>query len=132
MVPDLNNIKTMDYLKITLFFFAGYLTTEANAQSNSDHVLPKNSFIIRIDSLEVDLYNNYEADNPPFDLNKLHEPTLFILDDKELKISDFSELIVDKENIHSVTIIQDAVEIKASGYGKFNSIVRVMTKKEED
>lgn len=122
----------MDNLKITLFFIAALLTFEGNAQSKKDKALPKNSFIIKIDSLEIDIYNNYEGDTPPLSLNKLREPTLFILDDKELKITSFSELKVEKEKIESVTIIQDPVELKGLGYDRFNSIVKVRTEEEKE
>ena len=122
----------MNYLKITLFFIAGFLTFESNAQSKADNALTENSFIIKIDSLEIDIYNNYEADIPPINLNNLQEPTLFILDDKELKISKFSELKVDKEKIESVTIIQDPTQIKELGYIRFKSIVKVKTEEEKD
>lgn len=121
----------MNYLKITLLFIAGFLTFEGNAQSKPDNALPKNSFIIKIDSLEIDIYKNYESDIPPLNLNNLREPTLFILNEKELKISNFSELKVDKEKVQSVTIIQDPAEIKGLGYSRFNSIVKVKTEEEE-
>ena len=119
-------------MKITLFFISGFLTFESNAQSKADNALPKNSFIIKVDSLEIDIYNNYEADIPPINLNNLREPTLFILDDKELQISKFSDLKVDNEKVESVTIIQDPVEIKEMGYSRFNSIVKISTKEEID
>ena len=122
----------MNYLKITLLFIAGFLTFEGNAQSKSANALLRNSFIIKIDSLEIDIYKNYESDIPPLNLNNLREPTLFILDEKELKIANFSELKIDKEKIQSVTIIQDPAEIKELGYNRFNSIVKVETEEEED
>ena len=117
----------MNYLKIALFFIAGFLTFESKAQSKPDKALPKDSFIIKIDSLEIDIYNNYDSDIPPINLNNLREPTLFILDDKELQISRFSELKVDNEKVESVTIIQDPIEIKELGYNRFNSIVKIRT-----
>ncbi len=124
------NLLRMTYLKIVLFFAAVFWTVEGSAQSMADNAGSKNSFMVKIDSLEIDIYNNYESDIPPVNLNNLREPTLFILNDKELKISKFSELMVDKEKIESVTIIQDPVEIKRLGYERFNSIVKVRTEKE--
>lgn len=122
----------MNYLKITLFFFAGFLTLESNAQSKADNVLPKNSFIIKIDSLEIDIYKNYESDIPPINLTNLREPTVFILNDEELKISKFSELKIDNEKVQSLTIIQDPIEIKELGYNRFNSIVKIRTEEAKD
>lgn len=121
----------MDYLKITLFFITGFLTFECKAQSKADNAPPENSFIIKIDSLEIDIYNNYESDIPPINLNSLREPTLFILDDKELQITKFSELKVDNEKVQSVTIIQDPIEIKELGYSEFNSIVKIRIKEKD-
>lgn len=122
----------MNYLKISLFFIAGFMAFDCNAQSKTDNALQKDSFIIKIDSLEIDVFNNYESSIPPINLNNLREPTLFILDDKALKISKFSELAIDNKNIQLVTIIQDPMEIKELGHSKFNSIVKIRTEEEKD
>lgn len=114
----------MNYLKIALFVAAVFFTFEGNAQT-------KNSFIMRIDSLEIDIYNNYESDSPPINLNNLNQPALFMLNGKELKISEFSELKIGEGKIKSVTVIQNPDEIKEMGYSGFNSIVKIKTEKEE-
>lgn len=122
----------MKYLKFALFFTAAFLTLEGMAQSTESNADAKNSFIIKIDSLEIDIYNNYESDNPPITLNNLKEPSLFILNDKELKISKFSELNLEKEKIQTLIIIQDPIEIKKMGNSSINSIVKIKTKEFEE
>lgn len=110
----------MNYLKISLFFIGVIFTFESNAQS-------QNSFIVKIDSVEIDIYNNYESDDPTLNLNRLREPTLFLLNDKELKISKFSEFEIEDEKIESITITQNQNDIKEMGYDKYKSIVAIET-----
>jgi hypothetical protein len=114
----------MTYLKTTLFLTGLFLTYEATAQSG-------NSFIAPLDSIEIDIYNNYESDKAPFDLHKLREPTLFILNGQELEISAFSELNLGEGEIESVTIIQDPNSLQVMGYSSYHSMVKVQTKENE-
>lgn len=122
----------MNHLKITLLFFAGLLTFNANAQSKGDNTEPKNSLIVKIDSLEIDVYNGNESDVPPINLNNLREPTLFILNDEALEILKFSELNIGREKVQSVTIIQDPIEIEELGYSRFNSLVKIRTEENKN
>lgn len=121
----------MNRLTIALFFVAVFFTLESRAQSATEDSKPKNSFIVEVDALEIDIYNNHESDRPPLDINNLKEPTLFILDEQALSISKFAELKLEDEKIESIIVTQNPAEIKRLGYDKFNSVVRVKTKEKE-
>lgn len=118
----------MKYLTMALFLAAACMAREGMAQSRGGNGNAKNSFIIKIDSLEIDIYNNYESDNPPLSLNKLKEPSLLILNEEELEISTFSELKLKSEKVQTLAVIQDPAEIRKMGYSRFNSIVKIKTK----
>ncbi len=121
----------MNYLKISLLLTALLVAAEGNAQSAAADVVPDNSFVVNIDSLQFDIYNNYEPSIPPVNFNTLQEPVLFIVNGKATEISRFSDLKLEHENLKSVTVVQDPEEIKELGYLKYNSVVKIKTEKEE-
>jgi hypothetical protein len=83
-----------------------------------------------IDSLKFDFRQNYDSELPPisFDLNNLPTPTLFILDDKKLKIKKYSELKIARDKIESTIIIQNKEELKKMNYADYNSVVILKSK----
>lgn len=100
------------------------LATDGNAQS-------ENSMLMKIDSLEIDIFNNYESDCPPISLNNLREPVLYTLNGEKLNITSFSELKTGEGAVESITIIQDPEELKEKGYSNYNSLVEVVTEENE-
>ena len=107
----------MKYLKVVPVLFTLFLTGKINGQS--------------IDSIKFNIYENYDSDNPSVavDLNNLPSPTLFILDNKKLKVKRYSELNINKEKIESIVLIQNKEELKQLKYSNYKSVVILKSKR---
>lgn len=111
----------MAYLKSILFLVGLLLIIDCKAQSG-------NSFIVKIDSIEVNIYDNYDSNRPPINFNRLPEPTLFILNDKVLNITKYSALELRFNSMESIEIIKGKDKIREMGYTNYNAIMKITTK----
>lgn len=114
----------MKTLTFFLLLTGLFLAAKGNAQS-------ENSMLVKIDSLEIDVFNNYESARPPIELNNLREPVLYTLNGEKLKITRFSELRTGEGAVESITIIRNPEELKEKGYSNYSSLVEVVTEKNE-
>lgn len=114
----------MAYLKTVLFLVGLLLVIDCNAQS-------KNSFVVKIDSVEINIYDNYESNHAPINFNRLPEQTLFILNDKELNITKFSALELPFNSMESIEIIKDKDTMREMGYANYNAIMKITTKDDD-
>lgn len=114
----------MVHLKSILFLVGLLLIIDCRAQS-------ENSFIVKIDSIEINIYDNYESNHPPINFNKLPEPTLFILNDKVLNITKYSALELPFNSMESIEIIKGKDNIREMRYTNYNAIMKITTKNDD-
>jgi hypothetical protein len=123
----------MNYIKVIIFCIIGLISNLSYAQT-------KNSFIIKLDSLEIDIYNNVDYNFPiqigvaipplKIDLNNLPEPTIFIINGKITKYKKFSEFSTTIDKIDTIEIIRNPDDLQNLGFNKYKSAVIITTKKE--
>ncbi len=121
----------MNYLR-TLIFFSGVLFYSSSIAQT------KESFLIKMDSIEIDIYNNVDFDTPnqlgiqapplKIDLNNLPEPTLILINGKETQFKKFSEVSPTIDEIETVEIIKNSSDLQKRGFNNYKSAVMITTK----